>query len=806
MSKKLFKTLTLTTAATVAMVAQTVAAEEVVAKALATTQEAQATVAQTATDLETAQTLADQATLENLEIATQMVDTAQKEVTSAENALTSAKDKVVSAQDEVATAQRNVSTQQVKADKAQSDADTAKAELDRLASDSDAQAITTAQSSVKDAERAVDVASQAVQNATSELTSAKAQDAKLTADIDDAKKKLSTDQTDALLAQTAKDIAQAEADKAEKVVVTAQAVVDAVKPEVSYTIDIQLTPEVKTALLNIINFGSNFDSTFDKSDFASYADYLDARDRKKLEVSYETEEILGEAALDSMIRLMIDGGDKEIDVFNVTEEQLAQANLFYINFVNALRADLGLEPAYASELLIDVAQHRAVAYDAQDMPDIGHINQIINDADEAILGKRLTSENLSDGFLRNVEHVTFADYLRKLQEAILAYVFRDGPSDGDVYGHMLSHMTEQVLGVATYIEEVTTDEYDFMNGMRFRTVVADYTPKKPSLAELLGTTEIDKRIDEAKLVDAEDTAYQSALAELAVAQSTNASAQASLVSATSALKQAQDKVEQVQAVYNQLLVSPRLTATAESKLEKAQSDLNVAQANLAVAQKRLVDVTVSAESKAQALAEAQVMHQNLVQKSKEAQVISDQAQSKLTEAQTVLAVTQENLNKAQVELEQAKQAVRDAQDHKDSLLNAQENLSKAKLAYEQAVKADADADLAYQEELAKLEELKVLNAVAKQTYKDMLDMFEIQQENQVYILPDGTIVAVPKAAPKADPLPEFDLSDIAKEIKSEKIGKKVQSGSTIGTKAVAVPQVHASVNASASAATTTVEK
>lgn len=807
MKNKVLKTLTLTTVAATALVAQQAYADEVAeaptssssntanaevstivtadqvadAKAIADTAANQVTYQQASlvTAEETARTAqtdlhqAEQTLASAQELATKATDDT---IATAEKAIISAEQKVVDAQNQVTSAEQTTTTAQEQADKAQteankakdaadlakSQADNSKADLEALQNSQEEQAINKAQEDLKAAQEEVANKTTAVTTAEQNLETAKASDAKLEADRASAKEGLESAQEKESDTKIIQEKAKVRADVTAQELVSAQVEADALKPKVNYQINVNIPTEVKQALIDILNFdpAAYTGITVDYSKGVEYAKaqlqeieeksqpFYDQKDSIFAKYEYNT---TGKA-----FSVTFEGGDEFIDPENLTIEQAQLANLFYVDVLNAIRHELGLSEAYTSQALIDVATNRAKAYD-QLNTYIYHDNEIIRSSAKPVFGRNVAfSESLHSGGTDKVQNgkMKLSDYLEELASQIHDYVFYDGGIAR--YGHMEMHMTDKVFGVATYDEEALILDFSAIG-------LPDIHPVRTVVAGSRENyiDEVNAKVRATKIEKPDTSAYEIASAKVLRAKAENNKAQTDLTQAQEELTVASQVVASAQSTYSALINAPLQTPEAEKALEVARVNLASAQEVLATAQNQWQLAEAKAATLATEIAKAQTTYDTLLETATKLKAQADAKQADADKAKDNLAQAQTQLEEAHQAVTRAEKEVVLAKDNLSTLKEAQVNLVKAQEAYALAQADAKQADQNLSEAQAKLADFK---AAYEKAYADYLALKNIY-DLQTMVTPQPEIKDETKPeTPFVSPFAEDQLKSDAKTI------------------------------------------
>lgn len=115
------------------------------------------------------------------------------------------------------------------------------------------------------------------------------------------------------------------------------------------------------------------------------------------------------------------------------------------------------------------------------------------------------------------------------------------------------------------------------------------------------------------------------------------------------------------------------------------------------------------------------------------------------------------------------------------LAAAQATASKKDSALKDAMTKAKAAHTKLKELQAKLAEEQAKLAELQTKYDRLKDLEDKAKDNKIITLPDGTIVAVPKVAPTAEELPEFDPSTLVEKPKEQKGNGNTTVNSVSGT-------------------------
>ncbi|HFI0270297.1 TPA: SEC10/PgrA surface exclusion domain-containing protein [Streptococcus suis] len=678
--------------------------ETVVADALTTKQSAQAVEAAAQEELVAAQETAEAATPEAiqaveaeiveaettvsetealLETANQEASTAQEQAAQAQVVADAANTAYTEAQVQADAAQETVvqlESQTVNVDQAQANVDTAK------------QDVVTAEANVAEAEQALVTAQESDQTLAQEIAEAKTA-------VDDAKVVESNAQT------TVVGLEAQVADTANKVT-EAQALVDSLKNEVSYTIDINLPQAVKDAVKKFMTTPKTLESVEELHQVISKSD---------VSINY-----------DNYWNIDVIGGNELVDLNNLTNKQVETMNRFVVDVYNKLAENIGLSTVTANTKLIAIAKIRSEKYDAADSPK-GHNISIVRESEDIVFDNKTINvgENLVYPYVKNTQ-VSMSEVLDIVNHSLHMLTLFDNESS---YGHWSTMNNAQSIGVYSHVEESNKTQIGNTTLTQNWLVMATYRDQLTLGGLDKNAIAANEEVHAADVTFTNDSSSLTAAnTQLALANVAHNRANADLAQAVTALNQAKEEVVSATNAYNTLLATESETAKAQANLDAATTKLSEAQAKYDQAVDALDALTVQKAEQAQKLATAKA--------------VLDQAQTKATSLYSdylakqgqadVLKTKVNQLNQdvqnLETDLANAKQAVVDAKAKLLGLQEAEANLVKAQEAYDKAVKAKDEACAVYQTELAKLTELKNSFTLAANHYLTLSNLYKLQEQ------------------------------------------------------------------------------
>ncbi|HEM4874717.1 SEC10/PgrA surface exclusion domain-containing protein [Streptococcus suis] len=645
--------------------------------------------------------------------ANQTVTTAQAEVDTATQAVKDAEANAV-----------NATPENIAANQADQAANLADQEANATETDQVNAEIVAQTQTVADAQTAVDTA-QAEKDQADATVTAKEADVKAAQDaisgtgLAEAQANLDNASEAVTDAKANVDTATQAVEDAKKADADRDAKIKAAETEVAVKSDAVKT--ATDALANVDVVTVNVDSNF-KSDL----------DNWKANPSEDNADFLKDSGFNSISASTLKVGTNDaksaIDVNNLTKDNQLDMSFIYVDAVNQLRKQLGLQTvATVTDNAITIAQNRANQYKQRgtDPVTTGHIPGAIENL--ARLGSIDT--------LKTVEDIKNAAW-----QAFLATSFDDSKSN---WNHLTPNMYANG-GIGLSITNI--------NGQYWLVAVLanDGTP-------------ITNPNDPATL----QAALAKAQADQSAAQAASDTAQANLVKASSDYSKALELKTQAEKTLADATATPLQTQVAENNLRLAEIALQNAEARKADAQKAVDNFSASLAEKKAAL---------------------DAAKTELAQAQATATAKAEALETAKVELAKQQGTLDSLNKDKDALLAEKDRLveeakalaeelqgylkAPAILANAQATLTEKQADLTdaqakaetAQNKLetvtAKLAEEKAKLAELQAEYNKLKDIEDKAKDNVIATLPDGTIVAVPKDAPTAVEKPAINIDAV----------------------------------------------
>ncbi|NQP57843.1 SEC10/PgrA surface exclusion domain-containing protein [Streptococcus suis] len=677
--------------------------ETVVADALTTKQSAQAVEAAAQEELVAAQETAEAATPEAIQAVEAEIVEAETTVSETEALLETANQEASTAQEQAAQAQVVADAANTAYTEAQVQADAAQETVVQLESqtvnvdqaqttvDTAKQEVVSAEATVATAEQALVTAQESDQTLAQEIAEAKTA-------VDDAKVVESDAQT------TVVGLEAQVADTASKVT-EAQALVDSLQNEVSYTIDINLPQAVKDAVKKFMTTPKTLETV---------AELKQAIEASGVTTNPET-----------YWKVVVSGGDEIVDVENFTEDQINKLNQVAVDVYNKLAENIGLTTVTANTKMIELAKVRGEMYDEKNGP-FAHDRTILRESEKVVFPNTTVSasENLAFDVYRTAP--TLREMMENINSHIYGMTLEDEHSN---FGHWSNFDDAESIGLYIHNEESMdlggyTDDY-----YKPWTVFATYSNQFTAGGLLTNAIAANEEVHAADVTfESNSIALANANTQLEKALLDESQAKEDLAQAVTVLNQAKSEVVSATNTYNALLSTESETTKAQANLDAATTKLSEAQAKYEQAVDALDALTVQKAEQAQKLATAKA--------------VLDQAQTKATslysdyrakQAQADVLKTKVNqlnqdVQNLEADLANAKQAVVDTKAKLLGLQEAEANLVKAQEAYDKAVKAKDEACAVYQTELAKLTDLKNSFTLAANHYLTLSNLYKLQEQ------------------------------------------------------------------------------
>ncbi|KPA63800.1 hypothetical protein XK27_11000 [Streptococcus suis] len=453
-----------------------------------------------------------------------------------------------------------------------------------------------------------------------------------------------------------------------------------------------------------------------------------------------------EVAQASRTNISLANKNQNINIDNLTNEQKISASQLYAQGLTQIRQTLnGLPTTAVTQAAIDLAQFRADQYEARGTSPLtdGHIGAGVENL--ILLGSKSIIQ-------------TEQDLKRAVYDALLNTSFADAPSN---WGHLRANLNfANNIGIA--IANINGSYWLVVAFTNDGTPITD--PNDPATLQ---------------------AALAKAQADQSAAQAASDTAQANLVKASSDYAKALELKTQAEKTLADATATPLQTQVAENNLRLATIALQNAEARKADAQKAVDNFSADLATKKSALDTAKA---ELVQ----AQATATAKAEALTTAQANLATQQatlDSLNKERAALlaekdrlvEEAKALAEELDGYLNAparLANAQATLPEKQAALTEAQAKAETAQNKLETVTAKLAEEKAKLAELQAEYNKLKDLEDKAKDNVIAILPDGTIIAVPKVAPTVAEKPAIDI-DAVKQALDKGQDVKVVDGKVV---------------------------
>ncbi|MGF0141442.1 SEC10/PgrA surface exclusion domain-containing protein [Streptococcus hyointestinalis] len=632
------------------------------------------------------------------------IEEAQAKVTTAETANTNA-EKVLK------TATEATNKGQTKAEQAKSETANAQTAVDQAQAVLDGTGQAEIVKAQQEAQSAVSADKEAVRNAETSLTNAKAADVARQNNIDNAQADVTTAEKVAANAKTALDnatntatntAAKVEAEQAD--VEKVRAVVAGLESEIANANTITLPAGYAEALKQYLTTKSSAD----KQALATLAATAVASNTYKSNSADQAEVIT--------------------DINNLTEAQREDLTLFAVDLINQVRKVTGGPTVVANKSAMDFANEVA-----NTSTNLGHDTTAIPAAASkfGLISEQGVNnyENLSSGhFDPKKTPLTMNDLKKAVYTTIVDMLLDD---DSSSWGHARS-----LAGLTTnYSSSKFISQYVGVDVSVLNYTLSSGSTVPLGRVHILGVSDGYIK-DSSKFNTSNNLQSRDLQAELTATKSTLATEQSQLTSATLANNQAQSALREAQTDYDNSVATLTSAHTALAAAQATPEQTTTAQAKLdeAQAQKAL----------------------------DEALTKLDTLKAELATATSYVETAKAGVATAQNNLAEAKQTLSDLKNAPVLLADA-----KAKLAEAQAKLEDAKANLVelttdYEAALKALDEAKAKQAELQAVYDHLL---ALEKDNVVTVLPDGTVVAVPKATPTTDTLPKYTIKGSKSEPK-----------------------------------------
>ncbi|MGQ7366649.1 SEC10/PgrA surface exclusion domain-containing protein [Streptococcus suis] len=425
---------------------------------------------------------------------------------------------------------------------------------------------------------------------------------------------------------------------------------------------------------------------------------------------------------------------RTIDPNNLSTEVQNEIALFTAEILNGVRSELGLSPVTVTTSAQEFAKRVVTAYNQVNQPALSHNFTLIRQA--AVNSGLRATDNRGYESLGSFGNATNVDQLKNLFYTSIVYMlFNDSSSD---FGHTVSLLQDSgsnsyYLGAASRVPKAGS-----VSANIYMVPSSNITSTSFSRTAIgTGTSTVSNA---AKI--------ESLKSEIASLESTITNLRNADVNLAATVVAANQQVANLQTRLSQ----------AKSELVATQTALGETKQNLGTARSELSALELANQSIVAELNQANaVLSEKLAAQSA--------AQSKVEAAQTAYdaAETAENAQAKKVEEAQAKvdalkariaeneKLIEDSKKLVDILPTLKERVESLKAILAKNQETLAAAKLVLDEKIA-------ATNLVKAEYDRLVDLLNLQSENSVYQLADGTIIAIPNTAPTAAALPVYTLT------------------------------------------------
>lgn len=427
---------------------------------------------------------------------------------------------------------------------------------------------------------------------------------------------------------------------------------------------------------------------------------------------------------DSVTQIGQDDKSKVINVNTLSDADKQELALYTLQVINAVRASQGLKPMQLTTGGMTAAKNQADKYITRDqlIQTAGHIS--------------------GDYFGENVSNIskasaTMYDIKLDIYNAIMTMAFNDAPSKWSHTTNMLSGASDLGVAFATF-------------GGRTHII---------NVHGVYSGTPITNPNDPAKL----QAALAKAQAEQTQAQTASDQAKAELTKTSSDYAAALDAKTQAEKVLASATATPLQTQVAENNLRLAKIALQNAQAREVEAQKAVDNFSADLATKKAKLEDAKAaLTASQADAATKATAI-ETAKAELAKQQSTL----DSLNKDKAALlaekdrlvEEAKALATELKGYLEApaiLEKAKAELSDKEATLKEAIAKAEVAHNALKDLSVKLAEEESKLAELQAEYDRLKDLEDKAKSNVIATLPNGSVIAVPKAAPTVGEKPTLD--------------------------------------------------
>ncbi|HEP1832819.1 TPA: SEC10/PgrA surface exclusion domain-containing protein [Streptococcus suis] len=470
-----------------------------------------------------------------------------------------------------------------------------------------------------------------------------------------------------------------------------------------------------------------------------------------------------------------------IDIRNISLEDAIEINEVAVRFLNDLRRQYATHtgatftPTKLNTKIIENALKVAkeYMYKGDDNPDLhgGHDRTILTKYGfdtENVWSSEMSfstdTDDLSGSNLTNFKkrqtryHYTMAELKQKVIREIVDSVTNDAHAG---WGHARHNVGPYEYTAVSFA--VTPKKTMHMHTLSNFTGGEYYKPY--DIENALVTN--DAYITHLESLVPNGTTLTQAQETLAAAQTASDSAKAELTKASSDYAKALELKTQAEKTLADATATPLQTQVAENNLRLAKIALQNAQAREVEAQKAVDNFTANLADKKAALDTAKAELATAQATATAKATVLETAKAELAKQQGTL----DSLNKDKDALlaekdrlvEEAKALAEELQGYLEApaiLANAQATLTEKQAALTDAQAKAATAQDKLETVTAKLAEEQAKLAELQAEYDKLKDLEDKAKDNVIAILPDGTIIAVPKVAPTAVEKPAINIDAV----------------------------------------------
>lgn len=448
---------------------------------------------------------------------------------------------------------------------------------------------------------------------------------------------------------------------------------------------------------------------------------------------------------------------RTIDPNNLSTEVQNEIALFTAEILNSVRSELGLSPVTVTTSAQEFAKRVVTAYNQVNQPALSHNFTLIRQA--AVNSGLRATDNRGYESLGSFGNATNVDQLKNLFYTSIVYMlFNDSSSD---FGHTVSLLQDSgsnsyYLGAASRVPKAGS-----VSANIYMVPSSNITSTSFSRTAIgTGTTTVSNaaKIESLK---SEIASLESTITNL---RNADVNLAATVVAANQQVANLQTRLSQAK---SELVVTQTALGETKQNLGTARSDLAALElANQSiVAELNQANVVLSEKLAAQSAAQSKV---EAAQTAYDAAVTAENAQAKkVEEAKAKVDALKARIAENEKLIEDSKKLV-------DILPTLKERVESLKAILAKNEETLAAAKLVLDEKIA-------ATNLVKAEYDRLVDLLNLQSENSVYQLADGTIIAIPNTAPTAAALPVYTLT--AEDL--ETIGLVASNGN--GSQAVISP-------------------